>query len=334
MFNNVSKKFVGVDVSKNSLDVYIHPIKKSYQFHNNIDGINELIDKLSKFSTIEKVVCEATGGHETTMIKLLREKEFRVWRINPRQMNAFIKSEGVHAKTDAIDAKYIALFASQKTQNYDLVVLSEDENNLKELSKRRTVLVEIAKQEKTRFQNPSITDFCKESIKKHLKFLEIEIDKIDDSIKTMLTQSTELKQKAKIITSMSGIGNTTAAVLLSELPELGKIENKQIAALIGVVPYPKQSGLYKGKSKVSGGRKVIRHALYMAALSASRFNPQLKIFCATLISAGKKFKVAILAVMRKMICILNAIVKKGELWSPTFHESRVKSAVPAVEALC
>jgi transposase len=331
---NLSKKFVGVDVSKNSLDVYIHPAKKSYKFTNNPDGIDEFISILSNFSSIDKVACEATGGYEKLMIKILRNNGFNVWRINPRQMNAFIKSESVHAKTDAIDAKYIALFASQKTQSYDLFALSADENALKELSKRRAVLIEIAKQEKTRFKNPNSTEFCKKSIKKHLKFLEIEIDEVDDSIKVILTQSDELKEKAKIITSMPGIGNTTAAVLLSELPELGKIENKQIAALIGVAPYSKQSGLYKGMSKISGGRRIIRRGLYMAALAATRFNPQLKVFYTRLISAGKKSNVAIIAVIKKMIHILNAIVKKGELWSPTFHESRVKSAVPAVEAVC
>ena len=330
---NISKNFVGVDVSKNSLDVYIHPLKKSYKFTNNSDGISEFISKLYETSAIEKVACEATGGYEVAMINLLKDHNFRVWRVNPRQMNAFIKSEGIHAKTDAIDAKYIALFASQKTQNYDMVDLSKDELKLKDLSKRRAVLVSMAKEEKTRYQNPNITDFCKEDIVQHLEFLNDKIAKFNDAIKEMLKESSEFKQKAKIITSMPGLGNTTTAVLLSELPELGKIDGRQIASLIGVAPYPKQSGNYKGKSKVSGGRKVIRHALFMAALSAVRHNPPINLFYERLIAAGKKPKVALLAAMRKMICILNAMIKKEELWNSNFQvESRVKSALPAVEA--
>jgi transposase len=332
---NVSKNFVGVDVSKKTLDVYIHPIKKSYQVTNNHDGINDLIKILSTFKSIEKIACEATGGFEELLINLLRMRGFCIWRVNPRQMKSFINSEGVRAKTDAIDAKYIALFASQKQQIYNELIPSQDEKVLQDLTKRRSNIVEMIKQEKTRFKNPNITDFGKKSIIKHLKFLDTEKVEINNAIQALLSESKELEQKAKIITSMSGIGNTTAAVLLSELPELGRIESKPLAALAGLAPYQNQSGIYKGMSRTAGGRNKVRHALYLASLAASRHNPILKDFYTKLIAVGKKPKSALIAVARKIVCTLNTLLIKNELWNPTFHqESRVKSAVPAVEALC
>lgn len=315
-FMTVSKIFVGVDVSKKTLDVYFYPCKKVYKFANNPEGFSEFVKTLSNFSSIEKIGCEATGGYENAMIKFLRQYKFNVWRVNPRRIKAFIGSEGMKAKTDKIDAKYIALFISQKTQKHEMNPLSDDEKSLQDLSKRRAVIVEIAKQEKTRLQNPDLTELSKECILDHLKFLKDTTDKLNDKIKSLLKESKNLQEKAAIIISMPCLGDITAAVLLAELPELGHADDKQIAALAGVAPYQNQSGMYQGLAKTSGGRKVIRKALYMVALTASRHNLKFKISYQKFLAAGKKPKVALVALIRKILCVLNAMIKKGEVWNP------------------
>jgi transposase len=208
----------------------------------------------------------------------------------------------------------IALFSAQEMQEYEHVEYGESHELLRDLVKRKKDLVEMIVSEKQRLNHPSRA-FCKLEIQAHIDFMSKQITEIEMAIKNIIDKDDDLNKKSKIIESVPGIGKATAAMLLAEMPELGKMENKKSAALVGVAPYTQQSGQYKGKSFISGGRASVRSAIYMAALVASRFNPAMKEFYNRLRIVGKKpAKVALVAVMRKLITILNVMIKNQAMW--------------------
>lgn len=310
---NITKIHVGVDVSKNRLDIYLHPAGKALSFNNSKDGIKKLIEELSTY-TIIQIVCESTGGYEDLMIKMLRNLGYKVWQVEPNRIKSFIRSKGKKVKTDAIDARMIALFSAQENQEYESPVRSEQHELLRDLVKRKKDLIDIIVAEKHRLQHPSCV-FCKPEIQAHIDFMNKQIIKIEKNIENIIDKDDDLNKKVAIIESVPGIGKATATMLVAEMPELGKIENKKAAALVGVAPYTQQSGQYKGKSFISGGRAVVRSAIYMAALVASRYNPAMKEFYHRLCVVGKKSpKVALVAIMRKLITILNVMIKKQTKW--------------------
>jgi transposase len=310
----VTRVDIGVDVSKKFLDVHFHPIKKAMRINNDTDGLNELLKHLSQYS-VKQVVCEATGGYEKPMQKALMKKGLNVWIVNPRRIKAFIVSEDIKAKTDKLDAKMIALFASQKHSAYKPIQHTDEDEKLKALVSLKASVTASASGYKTQLQQQSDTD-CIKYLKQLLHTTEKNIKKINQQINDLIKQDEGLVRKAQIISSIPGAGEGTVAVCLSMLPELGNIDNKKIASLVGVAPHIKQSGNNKGKARISGGRSSVRNVLYMAAVSAITHNPKLKQFYQRLITAGKPFKVAIVAVMRKLIVIINSMVMKGELWNP------------------
>jgi len=309
----ITNFFVGVDVSKNWLDVHIHPKNESLQFDNSDIGIEKLLKVLSKH-TIEQIVCESSGGYENLLLKLCCDAGYKIWQIDPKRIKAFIASQGVKAKTDKIDAKMIARFASQQQSEYSKYKRSDDNEKVRALVRRRADLTEMAAMEKKRLKGPS-GYYCRERIESLLAVINKDIESLGIEIKNLIEQNEEMKERKEILESIPGIGATTAAALIADMPELGKLENKQAAALLGVVPYTKQSGMYKGIEVISGGRPAPRCALYMAALAASRYNPTMKIFYNRLRTAGKKPKVAIVAVMNKLIVTSNAMLKKKMKWS-------------------
>lgn len=310
MENSLPQIFVGVDISKDNLDVHLHPLNKSFRVANSRTGIQKIKSILSN-NNIGHIVCESTGGYESLLKTEL--KDYKVWVVSPRRIRAFIISEGIHAKTDKIDAKMIALFAAQKKPKYDKKQLSENEERLQALNQRRLHLIDMINKESNRFQHPAQI-LNRGDIKEHLSFLEKRLKKIDASIECLIKSDILLEKKDDILQSMPGVGKVTASMLISFLPELGTISDKQIVALAGVAPFDKQSGNGKRKSIIIGGRPEVRKVLYMAATVASRFNPKMKIFYDRLRAAGKKPKVAYVAIMRKLLTILNTMIRKQTTW--------------------
>jgi len=310
---NVTKIYVGVDVSKNRLDLFLYPVEKVCFFNNSKDGINEIIKLLSAY-TIEQIACESTGGYEDLMLDMLRAAGYKVWQVEPNRIKSFIRSKGKKAKTDSIDARMIAMFSFQEKPEHLHVEYGKNHEQLRELVKRKKDLVEMIVAEKQRLKHPSQSS-CKLNIQKHIDFMDKQIKQIEEKIKELIDKDDDLSKKAKIIESVPGIGKATTSMLLAEMPELGTMENKKAAALVGVAPYTQQSGQYRGKSFISGGRAFVRSAIYMAALVAARFNPALKEFYNRLRNIGNKpAKVALVAVMRKLITILNVMIKTQTLW--------------------
>lgn len=309
----ITNFFVGVDVSKNWLDAHIYPKDESLRIDNSTIGIENLLKVLANH-TIEQIVCESSGGYENLLLKLCNDAGYKVWQVDPKRIKAFIASQGVKAKTDKIDAKMIARFASQQQAEYSKYKRSNISEKLRALVRRKADLTEMAAMEKKRLRGPS-GYYCKDRIESLLTVINKEIEDLSIEIQYLIEQDEEMKESKEILESIPGIGETTAAALIADMPELGKLENKQAAALLGVVPYTKQSGMYKGVETISGGRPAPRCALYMAALAASRYNPPIKIFYNRLRVAGKKPKVAIVAVMNKLIVTCNAMLKKKTKWT-------------------
>lgn len=309
---NITNVAVGVDISKDHLDCCIHPTGDLLRIPNTIGGLKRLARKISDMN-VTQVVCEASGGYERLMVKTLRKGGYKVWVVDPKRIKAFKDSKGLRAKTDPIDAKMIALFASQETCDYEQCRPSKEEEGIKALANRRASLIAMIVNEKKRLQQESNCD-CKQSIKQSIHFLEKQIEKIDKKRESIIKSQAGLQKKVDIMRSMRGVGTTTAHDLLSFLPELGKVENKAIAAIVGVAPETRQSGKYVGHAFIRGGRSAARKTLYMAALTASRSNPALSQFYKRLTGKGKKPKVALVGVMRKIIVTLNVMLREEKLW--------------------
>lgn len=308
----LAEVFVGVDISKKNLDVYMYPLKKSFRIKNCKQGIASLLRRF-KNENICKIVCESSGGYEYKMLQALAKSGHNAFRVDPKRVKHFIASEGVKTKTDSIDAKMIALFAAKMTSNYEYVLVTAGEAKLKEFVQEKIYLKQSVASEKTRTQAP-MSEYSIKLINKRIVFMEKQIEGLTETINEMVEQNFSWKKKSAILESVPGVGKATAAVLIAELPELGHVNGKQIASLIGLAPYTKQSGDYKGASVISGGRSIPRSAMYMPALSAFQHNKKLKSFYNKLIEKGKKAKVAIIAVMRKLIVIMNAMLRDEQPW--------------------
>jgi transposase len=296
------------------LDFCIYPRNEFFKVANSTVGISNLLRTFSSY-TIDQIVCESSGGYENLLLNLCSDAGYKIWQIDPKRIKAFIMSQGIKAKTDKIDAKMIARFASQQQPEYTKYKRSDNNDKIRALVRRKADLTEMASMEKKRLKGPS-GYYCKERIENHLNIINNDIEALSIEIKNLIDQDEDMKERRDILESIPGIGEATSAALIADMPELGKIENKQAAALLGVVPYSKQSGMYKGVEVISGGRPAPRCALYMAALAASRYNPVMKNFYNRLRTSGKKPKVAIVAVMNKLIVTSNAMLKKKTKWQP------------------
>lgn len=304
---NISEVYVGVDVSKKNLDIYIYPIGRSFRISNSKTEIKKLIQKLSGYD-VKRVACEATGGYEKLLVQLLY-KTYNLWIVDPRRIRGFIIASGCKSKTDKIDARKIAEFAFKNAQDYEPIHRSKNKEILQALINRKGDLLKFLSAEKTRLKYPSHA-LCFASIKKLIKILEREIKELDKRIQKFIEQDDELHTKAKFLESIPGIGKASAATLLSFVPELGKLSNNKISVLIGVCPYNNESGNYKGKSFIRGGRAAPRNMLYMCALTTIKHNLVLKKFYNRLVESGKPFKVAIVAIMHKLAVFANSVIKK------------------------
>lgn len=311
-----SELFVGIDVSKAELQVATRPEGKSMTFANTEDGIALLIDFLKPLCPT-LVVLEATGGLEIPLVNAMAVKEIPVVVVNARQVRDFAKAIGRLAKTDRIDAEVIAQFA-EALRPPVRPLKDEEAQKLNALNSRRRQLVGMIRSEQNRLS--SAPKWTQKEIKAHLQWLKKALRKVEKDISDLIKGSPMWREKEAILRSFKGVGPVTSATLLAALPELGTINSKPLSALIGVAPLNRDSGQFRGKRAVWGGRDNVRSALYMATMSAIRFNPTISSFYKKLKGAGKPHKVAMTACMRKIIVILNSMIKNKTYWNPLFTE--------------
>jgi transposase len=304
------KIYIGIDVSKANLDIYILPNKKHMQFMNNAEGIQRLLAKARLF-TDALIVMESTGGYESSVSQELSKANLNVCVMNPRQIRDFAKASGRLAKTDKVDAEIIALFASKMDLEPN-VVYNEKQQTMVANNARRRQLIGMIIAEKNRLDKANQTQT--ESIQRVLELLENELGLIEDIQKKILSHDETLKEKKEILTSIKGIGEITATAILCELPELGTLNPKEVASLAGLAPFNRDSGTLKGKRTIWGGRASVRMALYMSTIVSIKHNPQIKAFYQRLCLAGKAKMTALIACMRKLLIIMNAMIKSKKRW--------------------
>lgn len=310
-----SELFIGIDVSQLNLDVNLLPDGQNQRFANNEAGIAQLL-KFVKAADPALIVLESTGGLETLAVSILSAQQYPVVVVNARQVRDFAKATGKLAKTDKIDAAVIAEFA--RALRPEVRPLKDEQTQLlTALNVRRKQIVDMLVAEKNRLQRAPLPN--RKNIQAHIRWLEKNIADINKDIRKTIRKTALWREKDDILQSFKGIGPTTSASLLSDLPELGRIESKKIAALVGVAPFNCDSGLYRGRRRVWGGRSQVRRILYMATLSAVRTNPVINSFYNRLRQAGKSHKVAMTACMRKILVTLNAMIKNQTFWQPTYQ---------------
>jgi transposase len=304
--------FVGVDVSKSHLDIYLPDSRTRLTIENSEDAIVSNLVKVLKSKKDVLVVMEATGGYESVLVKVLGQRQIAVAVVNPRQVRDFAKGIGKNAKTDSIDAEVISTFG-QVVKPAPLAAKSAAEEKLAALVTRRSQLLGVINQENNRLQQTSdheIQDF----IRKSLESLKKQLKEIDTRLEKCVANDTVNARKIEILRSVKGVGPVVISTFLAELPELGKLNREEIAKLVGVAPLNRDSGTWQGKRFVIGGRSHVRRVLYMATLVATRFNPKIKAYYQHLLTKGKVKKVAIVACMRKLLTILNTLIKNNVVW--------------------
>lgn len=303
--------FVGIDVAKDHLDVHVHPTGEARVYQSTPEGVASLIHLL-KGKRAKLIVVEATGGYETTLAAELIAAELPVAVVNPQRVRRYAEGIGKRAKTDAIDAYVLARFA-QTVEPPIKRPVAEEEQAIKDLVARRRQLVDFRAKEKTRLSQASSAGI-RQSIQRIIDALTREIKEIESRLDTHIKNNSVWREKDQIIQSATGVGAVTSYTLLADLPEIGAIRQAKITALVGLAPLNHDSGKMKGRRMISGGRMPVRNSLYMATISAIRYNGRIKVFYRRLRDAGKPAKVAITACMRKLLIILNAMVRKRELY--------------------
>lgn len=303
--------FVGIDVSKARLDMTVRPSGSRESVSNDEAGITVLVKRLCEVQPT-LIVLEATGGVERQGVRALASAELPVIVVNPRQVRDFAKATGQLAKTDRIDADVLARFG-EAVRPALRPLPDEVTLELRALIARRRQIVEMIVAERNRLSGASKA--VRKRIGAHLRWLEAELERVDSELDQSIRQSPMWREREDLLRSVPSIGPVISRTLLAELPELGRLNRKQIAALVGVAPLNRDSGTLRGRRAIWGGRAVVRAALYMAALVASRRNPVIRDFYKRLRTAGKAPKVALVACMRKLLTILNAMIKHHARWS-------------------
>lgn len=304
------KVYVGVDVSKESLDIAVHPKQAPKRFKNSDTGISGAVSYVSSLAPV-MVVMEATGGLEMSLAAALGASGILVAVVNPRQVRDYAKSMGKLAKTDTIDAQILADFAAA-VQPEPRPLADKQTRELKDILTRRFQLNEMITAEKNRLGRARRP--VSDHIKAHIAWLEQEKDVMDSNLRRFIQESPIWREKDNLLQSVPGVGPVLSCTLLAELPELGTLNRKQIAALVGVAPFNHDSGAFRGKRTVWGGRAKVRAVLYMATLVAKKHNPVIRSFYERLCAAGKAKKAAITACMRKLLIIMNAMLKHQTPW--------------------
>ena len=309
------ENYIGIDIAKRTFDVCCLAEQKVQQFENNTKGIRQAVSMIAELKP-ELVVMEATGGYENMLAAELHAAKLPVAVVNPCRIRNFARANGQLAKTDKLDATVIAMFADRMRPPRQQQI---DRNSrlMKAMVARRHQLIGIRTAENNRLEH-ALDKVIARSINRMLKTIDREIEKIEIEIQEQLASMPELENKAQIIHSTPGIGQTTAAMLVTEMPELGLLNRRQIAMLIGTAPINRDSGTFRGKRMTGGGRRNVRSRLFMPTLVAIRHNPPIRRFYQHLLAKGKEKMTAIIACMRKLITILNTMVVKNEAWNPNF----------------
>lgn len=304
--------FVGIDVSKARLDVALRPGDENFSVANNPRGIASLVKRLKQLQ-VSRIVLEASGGYEVAVADQLAAADLPLAVLNPRQVRDFARATGQLAKTDRIDARVLAQFA-------DLIrpptrhVPDAQSRELMALIARRRQLVEMLTAESNR--RGRMPGCVSRAITAHIRWLRKQLTEFDAALEDAIRRSPLWREKAKLLRSVPAVGSVTVTTLLAHLPELGTLGRRQIAALVGVAPFNRDSGKMRGTRAIWGGRAQVRAVLYMCTLVATRRNPRLRAFYLRLRAAGKKPKVAITACMRKLLITLNAMVRHQTSWNP------------------
>ena len=306
---------IGIDVSKDWLDIVVIPGGETWRTENTESAIGVLVEKLETIQP-ERIVIEATGGYERMVTTKMYLAGLAVCRVNPKRVRYFARSMGQLAKTDKLDAKILARFG-ELIKPALTQLPSEQEQLLSALLTRREQLLAILVAEKNRMETAPTK--IRPSLNEHITWLKNQLKELDKEIDAFINDTPDLKEKDDLLQEVQGIGKKTSAKLIADVPELGSCDRKQIAALIGIAPYSQDSGSKKGQRSISGGRPDVRSVLYMATLAATRFNPVIKVFYQRLLKAGKKKKIAIVACMRKLLTILNAMLRDRKHWNSTLN---------------
>lgn len=302
--------WVGIDVSKLRLDIAIRPTGEKLVYDNDTAGIGKLAKMLAARSP-QLIVMEATGGHEYAAAVILTKAGLPVAVANPRQVRAFARAKGKLAKTDPIDAETLAHFG-EAMQPPVRALRDQQLEELAQLVTRHRQLIEMLVAERNRRLSSQGT--AQRDVDTTIRFLEGRLSKVDEQIKVLIAEHPDWQPKAELLDSVPGVGPVLISSLVAELPELGTLNRKQIAALVGVAPFNNDSGQSRGRRRIWGGRSHLRAMLYMSAVSGVRFNATIKAFYKHLRERGKAPKVALVACMRKLLVILNAIVKTQQPW--------------------
>jgi transposase len=302
---------VGVDTGKQQLDIYIRPLGECFSVANSAEGIRQAVARIKRHAPT-RVVIEATGRLEQPFVLACAKHQLPLAVVNPIAVRRFAGAIGQLAKTDRLDARLIAHFGEAIEPPLS-TIQPENIRLISDLLARRRQLMEMSTMEKNRLH--ILPKTLHKSLRTILKALQQQLAAIDDQLDTLIEQTVEWKHKNDILQSVPGIGKVMAYTLLSDLPELGQLNHKEIAALAGLAPYNKESGNYRGKQRIRGGRSQIRTVMFMAMMSTIQCNPKFKAFYEKLKAAGKQPKVALVACMRKMITILNTMIQTGTKWN-------------------
>ena len=303
--------YVGIDVAKATMDMAVHPSGQQCSFRNDDGGIRKAVSCLKELAPA-LVVLEATGGIEIRLVAAIVEQGLPVAVANPRHIRDFARATGKLAKTDALDAQVIAHFAAA-IKPTPRPLPDEQAQEFSAMLSRRRQVVEMITAEKNRLGSAT-SSVVKGRIEEHIAWLERELGDIDKGLRRGVKESSVWREKDRLLQSVPGVGPVLSATLLADLPELGALDRKQVAALAGLAPFNRDSGKLRGKRTIWGGRAKVRAVLYMATLAATRCNHVIKSFYLRLCAAGKHRKVALTACMRKLLTILNAIIKHRTPW--------------------
>jgi transposase len=305
---------IGIDVSKSELAIAVYPTGEAWTSETTTAAVDVLVTRLTALRPA-LLVLEATGGYETPIAAACAGAGLPVAVVNPRQVRAFAQAVGQTAKTDAIDATVLALFGA-RVQPQPRALPDAATQALAALVSRRRQLLDMLGAEQRRLAQATTTP-VRRDLRTHIRWLERRLADVDADLMARIQRSPLWRVQDNLLQSVPGIGPTTARTLLAELPELGHLDRRSIAALVGVAPFNRDSGRWRGQRTIWGGRASVRASLYMAALVAARHNPPLRAFYLRLRAAGKAPKVALVAVMRKLLTIVNAMVRHQQPWKPT-----------------
>ncbi len=304
--------FIGIDVAKDSLALFVDSTNQHSECLNQTKDLRKLAKEFKKLNPT-LIILEASGGYESLAASIFSEFELPLAVVYPLRVRQFALGAGIIAKTDDIDAQTIAHYG--RVVNIQPKPLHSDELlQIHALTTRRQQLIEMRLAEQNRLETAHSS--MHSNIKNHLDWLLLQIEAIETEIELQIKQNEALQEKNQLLQSVPGVGQVLSSTLIGELPELGQLSNKQIAALVGVAPFPRESGTWNGKRFCKGGRNSIRRILYMATISASRFNPIIKEFYDNLLKNGKLKKVALIACARKLLVTLNAMVRNNSIWNP------------------